>query len=148
MKTIIASILLLFVVGAVNGQAIERRRLSKTEIHYLSHKVDSIRKNLNRMIIYEKELRQKNYFLNEKTGLVDDLIATIQYLQQSVNVVDLRKSDIKKIFGKATGTTSNRWIYEFETYKSNCPFIEITFFLNVESVTKTEYRITDCQKWR
>jgi hypothetical protein len=132
----------------LNAQTEKKRILTKEEVQFLGNKVDSIRKNLNRMIIYEKELRQRNYFLNEKTGMVDELIATVQYLQSSVDVIDLGVSDIKKIFHKPSVLLPNQMIYSIETYKSNCPFMEITFHVKDKHVVKVLYMITECQKWK
>jgi len=146
--------LLLFVFGLLLGTSLlfaqtgDRRPLTHHEVQFLSTKVDSIKKNLNRMIFYEKELRQRNYYLNEKTGMVDELIATIKYLQNSTDIIAIKKSDIRKIFGKPGSIVPGRLLYEIETYESNCPFMQITFHLKENFVTKVEYQITECQKWR
>ena len=146
--------ILLILIGLMLGsnllraQTGDRRPLTRHEVQFLAHKVDSIKKNLNRMIFYEKELRQRNYFLNEKTGMVDELIATIKYLQNSTDIIALRKADIRKIFGKPGGIAPGKIIYEIETFESNCPFMEITFQVKDPLITKVDYRITECQKWK
>lgn len=134
--------------SVIHAQQSDKRRLSKLEIQFLTHKMDSVKHNLNRMIRYERELMQRNYYLNEKTALVDDLIATVQYLQRSVDIIILTKADVKKIFGHTRATLKDRLIYEIETYRSNCPFLEISFFMKQDMVYRVEYRITECQKWR
>lgn len=142
---------LMFVLLLCGEQALAqdgRRRLSRQEISFLATKVDSIRKNLNRMVIYEKELHQKNYFLNEKTILVEELIAYAKYFKDAIEIIDLQKQDVRKIFGSKGFHTSSMLVYSFETYKSNCPFLEISFYLKDKSVERVAYRITDCQKWR
>lgn len=125
-----------------------KRRLSKQEITFLTAKVDSIKRNLNRMIRFEKELMQRNYYLNEKTALVDELIATVQYLQHAVDVIAITDTDIKKIFGKSKAKIPGKLIYEIETYQSNCPFMAITFNTKEQLITRVEYEITDCQRWK
>lgn len=125
-----------------------KRSLSRTEIRYTANKVDSIKRNLNRMIRFEKELRQRNYYLNEKTSLMNELVSIIQSIQQSLEVVMLTTTDVKGIFGKPSFKSKAVWIYEIETYGSNCPFIQITFSLQQSEVIKLDYKITDCQKWK
>ncbi|MFA6260267.1 MAG: hypothetical protein WC760_02280 [Bacteroidia bacterium] len=132
----------------LQAQQSDKRRLSKQEIQFLTHKMDSVKNNLNRMIRYERELMQRNYYLNEKTALVDELIATVQYLQRSVDVIIIGKNDVRKIFGHSRATLKDRLVYEIETYRSNCPFLELTFFMKQDLVFKVEYRITECQKWK
>ena len=122
--------------------------LSKTELRFMGAKIDSIKFNLNRMIIFEKELKQRNYYLNEKTALVDELVAIVQSLKKSLDVVDLKTKDLKNIFGKVSHKSPKVWIYEIETFESNCPFIQITFYLLESDVTRLEYKITDCQRWK
>ena len=126
----------------------QRRHLSKQEITFLENKVDSIRHNLNRMIRFEKQLMQRNYYLDEKTALVQDLIATVQYLQRSVEVAHISRQDIRKIFGKSVASETGKMIYEIETYKSNCPFMLILFTMNRKEVSKVDFKITDCQRWK
>lgn len=126
----------------------DKRRLSRQETRFIANQLDSITRNLNRMILYEKELRQRNYYLNEKTALVNELISVVRSLQQSLDVLDLRESDVKSMFGKASFRSPALCVYEIETYKSNCPFIQITFHLHHQSVTRLEYKITDCQRWK
>jgi hypothetical protein len=125
-----------------------RRRLTKTEVKFMGSRMDSIRRNLDRMIRFEKELRQKNYYLNEKTQLMDELLGIIKNLQQSLDVVDVTTSDINNIFGKPSHKSPVSRIYEIETYKSNCPFIQINFTVRKHEVTRLEYTITDCQRWK
>ncbi|MFI5221803.1 MAG: hypothetical protein ACHQK8_05725 [Bacteroidia bacterium] len=117
-------------------------------MNYLFHAVDSIKKNLNRMIFFEKELKQRNYFLSEKTKSVDALVALIESMQQSLEVVDIPRNKVKKIFGKPSVVSSTQLIYRVETYESNCPFIEITFSLQGNSVSKIQYRVMDCEKMK
>ncbi len=148
MKRILLFVLFLFSLHLLHAQSTDKRMLSKSEVQFLTHKIDSIKYNLNRMIIYEKELRQKNYFINEKTGLVDELIATIKYLQNGVDILNISRNDIRKIFGKAAISASMKLVYSIETYKSNCPFMEITFYTKEQWVVKIDYQITDCQKWK
>lgn len=149
MKRLILLLLLLLTAFVyADAQTQVRRQLSKQELNYLSHKVDSIKRNLNRMIRYEHDLMQRNYYLNEKTALVDELISTLKYLQNSVEVVALSKANIRKIFGRPSADVPGRLIYEIETFKSNCPFLEMVFTIKDNLVTKVEYRITECQKWK
>ena len=125
-----------------------KRKLTKTEVRFMSSKYDSIKFNLNRMIIFEKELRQRNFYLNEKTSLVNELVSMVEQLKKSLDVIDIETKDIKNIFGKASYKSPKTLIYEIETFESNCPFIQITFYVQEKKVTKLEYKITDCQKWR
>jgi hypothetical protein len=125
-----------------------RRKLTKSEVRFMRGEVDSIKKNLNRMILFEKQLRQRNYYLNEKTALVEELIAVIQSLKQSLEVVELTVADVKDIFGKPSYKSPVVLIYEIETYKSNCPFMQITFNMKQNEVYKLDYKITDCQRWK
>jgi hypothetical protein len=125
-----------------------KRKLTKTEVRFIGNKIDSIKRNLNRMILFEKELRQRNYYLNEKTTLVEELISIIQSLKQSLDVVELRSADVKAIFGKPSYKSPIVFIYEIETYKSNCPFMQLTFNLKQDEVYKLDYKITDCQRWK
>jgi len=125
-----------------------KRKFTRTEIRFMSNKFDSVKFNLNRMIIFEKELRQRNYYLNEKTALVNEMVAMVEQLQKSIDVVKIETSDIKSIFGKASYKSIKMLVYEIETFESNCPFITITFHLQEKAVTKLEYKITDCQKWK
>ena len=125
-----------------------KRKFSKSEIRFMSTRLDSIKFNLNRMIIFEKELMQRNYYLNEKTALVDELVSIVEQLKKSLDVVDVQISDIKKVFGKPSFKSAKILSYEIETYKSNCPFIQITFYIQETAVTKLDYKITDCQRWR
>ena len=125
-----------------------KRKFSKTEVRFMSSKMDSIKYNLNRMIIFEKELRQRNYYLNEKTALVNELVSIVDQLKRSLDVVDVETRDIKTIFGKASYKSLKVWVYEIETFESNCPFIQITFYIQETKITKLDYKITDCQKWK
>lgn len=147
-KVVYLLISILVASSALLAQQKDRRSMGKKEIQFLHHKVDSVKKNLNRMIRYERELLQRNYYLNEKTALVDELTATVRYLQTAVDVVQISRSDVKKIFGNTKANFKERMIYEIETYRSNCPFMEIEFLIKGEWVQQVNYRITDCQKWK
>ena len=125
-----------------------KRKLTKTEIKFMASKFDSVKFNINRMVMFEKELRQRNYYLNEKTAMLDDLVAMLKSLQESINVVDIETSDVKKIFGKPLIRLNTQYIYELETYKSNCPFIEIIFERREELITKIQYKIIDCERMK
>jgi len=125
-----------------------KRKFTKTEVRFMSSNIDSIKFNLNRMIIFEKELKQRNFYINEKTALVDELVSIVEQLKKSIDVVNIETSDIKNIFGKASFKSPKIWVYEIETYKSNCPFIQITFNIQQTAISKIEYKITDCQKWK
>lgn len=125
-----------------------KRKFIKTEVQFMSSKFDSIKFNLNRMIVFEKELKQRNFYLNEKTALVNNLVSMVEQLKKSLDVIDVQTSDIKNIFGKALYKKGTIIVYEIETFESNCPFIQITFYTQETKVTKLEYKITDCQKWK
>ena len=125
-----------------------KRKLSKTEIRVTANAIDSIKRNLNRMIMFEKELHQRNYYLNEKTTLVEELTSIVKSLKQSLDVIELNDGDVKNIFGKPSHKTETMMLYEIETYQSNCPFMQITFYLKQKLVTQLDYQITDCQRWK
>ncbi len=125
-----------------------KRKLTKTEIKFMSLKFDSIKFNINRMVMFEKELRQRNYYLNEKTALLDELIAILKSLQESIEVINLEKKDVKQIFGRPNIHSVSHYIYQLETFKSNCPFIEIDFEIGELNVTKIQYKIIDCERMK
>ncbi len=142
-----------FFVSAQKGKesyasTLNKRKLSRTEIKVTANAIDSIKRNLNRMIMFEKELHQRNYYLNEKTTLVEELISIVKSLKQSLEVVVLSEADIKNMFGKPSHKTETVILYEIETYQSNCPFMQITIQLQQKLVSKLEYQITDCQRWK
>jgi hypothetical protein len=151
-------ILLVFVLSSVFAYAqkgkesyastLNKRKLSKAEIKVTANAIDSIKHNLNRMIMFEKELHQRNYYLNEKTTLVEELISIVKSLKQSLEVVEFSDADIKNMFGKPSHKTETVMLYEIETYQSNCPFMQITFYIQQRAITKLEYQITDCQRWK
>ncbi len=125
-----------------------KRKLTKTEIKFMASKFDSVKFNINRMVMFEKELRQRNYYLNEKTALLDELIAMLKSLQESIEVINLETKDVKKIFGKPNIHSVSHYIYQLETFKSNCPFIEIDFEIRELFVTKIQYKIIDCERMK
>ncbi|MEI6508608.1 MAG: hypothetical protein WCO54_08975 [Bacteroidota bacterium] len=114
----------------------------------MASKFDSVKFNINRMVMFEKELRQRNYYLNEKTALLDELIAMLKSLQESIEVINLETKDVKKIFGKPNIHSVSHYIYQLETFKSNCPFIEIDFEIRELFVTKIQYKIIDCERMK
>jgi ribosomal protein S24E len=125
-----------------------KRTPGKNEIQFLAHQFDSISYNLNKMILFEKELRQKNYFIDEKTALVEALIQLIKSMQSSIDVVAYQTDDIKKIFGKPKAKKNALWYYELETFKSNCAFMIIAVELKQKDVISIRYEVTDCQRWK
>ena len=138
----------LFAQKGKEGIDNSKRKLTKTEVRFMSSEFDSIKFNLNRMILFEKELRQRNFYLNEKTSLVNELVSMVEQLKKSLDVIDIETKDIKTIFGKASYKSPKTLVYEIETFESNCPFIQITFYVQEKKVAKLEYKITDCQKWK
>jgi hypothetical protein len=126
----------------------DRRRVSKREVKFYGEKFDSIKSHLNRMIRFEKQLRQRNYYLNEKTALIDELLHILETMEASTEVVEYRDEDVKRIFGRKRLESPGVYIYQVETYKSNCPFLEITIHHTRGSVNQIAHRITDCERIR